>query len=111
LLHRYCRLKRSRQLYRRPTSFVPILKELFFLRLTDVATGSSIAITSGRFDELDTLITITVPTATSQLGFEFLRLAHENDTNTEITRGCERAINFSVWRVVASHSVENDLAR
>ncbi len=28
------------------TSFIPILKELFFLRLTEVATGSSIAITS-----------------------------------------------------------------
>jgi hypothetical protein len=57
------------------------------------------------------VITVSAPTATSKFGLKPLGLAHEDNANTKISRGCERTIYFSVWRVVASHSVENDLAR
>jgi hypothetical protein len=57
------------------------------------------------------MVPVSTPTAPSKLWFQFLGLAHQDHANTEIARGCECAINFSMWRMVASHSVENDLAR
>jgi hypothetical protein len=38
-------------------------------------------------------------------------LAHKNDAHTEVARRRERAVDLSVRRMVAAHSVENDLAR
>ena len=40
-----------------------------------------------------------------------LGLAHKYDTNAKVTSRGERSIDLNVWRVVASHCVENDFAR
>jgi hypothetical protein len=57
------------------------------------------------------MIPVSAPTAPPEFWFQFLGLAYQDYANTEIARSCEGAINFSMWRMVASHTVENDPAR
>jgi hypothetical protein len=38
-------------------------------------------------------------------------LAHENNSDTEVTRRSKSAVDFHVRRVVTTHGVEHDLAR
>src|SRR6266545_3697614 len=90
------------------TNFVPILKELFFLRLTDVITGSPMPITSAAS-------TSSMPRSPSprqpQRRFDDLRLPNQNYPDCQVARSSQRSIDLGVRRVVATHRVENDFSR
>jgi len=64
-----------------------------------------------RFHQFNSLIAVAAPATTSQLRLNHPGLAYQNDSHSKIARRSERAVNLDVWRMVASHCVENDFAR
>jgi hypothetical protein len=64
-----------------------------------------------RFNQFDSAIAVTTPTATAEFRLDYLWPANEDHSNVEVAGRSQRAINFGVRRVVAAHSVEDDLAR
>ena len=62
-------------------------------------------------NQLNAAIAIASPTTPTQFGFNLVGLAHKNNSNSEVARRSQSAVNLNVRRVVASHCVENDLAR
>jgi len=47
----------------------------------------------------------------SAISEQHLRLSDKDNAYAEITSGSQSSIDFNMRRIVASHSVENDLAR
>jgi hypothetical protein len=64
-----------------------------------------------RVHQLNSAIAVATPTTSSQFGFDPVGLAHEDNCYVEVARRSKSAVNFDVRRLVASHCVENDLAR
>ena len=93
------------------TNRVPTLKELFFLRLTEVITGSPIRDDFSRFDQLDAAVAVAAPPATLEFGFNYLGLADKNHFNAKVACSGQRSVNLCMRRVVATHRVENDFSR
>jgi hypothetical protein len=60
------------------TSFVPILKELFFLASDGVCDGFVHRDHFGGFDQFDSVIAVAAPTAAPQFGLDLVRLAHKD---------------------------------